>query len=144
MKDTALGNSSLEIVAGNGLLHRRLFLSGGAALVGTAGLLTARPAGADPLEIPPWMKAPGAHMSAYGQPSKHESAVQRVVGGTPNVQGSGVSFTPHHRLHGTITPNRLHFERHHSGVPDIDPAAHRLLIHGAVRRPLTFSVDNLL
>jgi sulfane dehydrogenase subunit SoxC len=90
------------------------------------------------------MKAPGAHMSAYGQPSKYESGVQRVVGGTPNVQGSGVSFTPHHRLHGTITPNSLHFERHHSGVPDIDPAQHKLLVHGAVRRPLTFSVESLL
>jgi sulfane dehydrogenase subunit SoxC len=38
----------------------------------------------------------------------------------------------------------LHFERHHSGVPDIDPAQHRLLIHGAVRRPLTFTVESLL
>jgi sulfane dehydrogenase subunit SoxC len=90
------------------------------------------------------MKAPGAHMSAYGQPSQFEADVQRVVGGTPNVVGSGVSFTPHHRLHGTITPNSLHFERHHSGVPAIDPEQHRLLIHGAVRRPLTFSVENLL
>jgi sulfane dehydrogenase subunit SoxC len=29
-------------------------------------------------------------------------------------------------------------------VPEIDPAQHRLLIHGAVRRPLTFTVENLL
>jgi sulfane dehydrogenase subunit SoxC len=137
---------ALEVVAGNGLLHRRLFLTQSAALLGAGGvsLLTARPATAEPLEVPPWMKAPGTHMSAYGQPSKHESEVQRFVGGTPNVVGSGVSFTPHHRLHGTITPNSLHFERHHSGVPDIDPDLHRLLIHGAVRRPLTFTVDSLL
>jgi sulfane dehydrogenase subunit SoxC len=47
-------------------------------------------------------------------------------------------------LKGTLTPNGLHFERHHSGVPDIDPAAHRLLIHGKVRRPLTFTLDALL
>jgi sulfane dehydrogenase subunit SoxC len=66
------------------------------------------------------------------------------VGGAPNVVGSGVSFTPHERLHGTITPNSLHFERHHSGVPAIDPDAHKLLIHGAVRRPLTFTVDALM
>jgi sulfane dehydrogenase subunit SoxC len=138
--------AALEPVAGNGLLHRRLFLTQSAALVGAGGLtlLSARPASAEPLDVPAWMKAPGAHMSAYGQPSKHEATVQRVVGGTPNVVGSGVSFTPHHRLHGTITPNSLHFERHHSGVPDIDPDSHRLLIHGAVRRPLTFSVDALL
>jgi len=139
-------NEALEVVAGNGLLHRRVFLTQGAALLGAGGLtlLAARPALAEPLEVPPWMKAPGTHMSPYGAPSKHESSVQRVVGGTPNVVGSGVSFTPHHRLHGTITPNSLHFERHHSGVPDIDPDAHRLLIHGAVRRPLTFTVDALL
>ena len=135
----------LKPVAGNGLLHRRLFLSHSAALVGSGlTLLAAQPVGAEPLTVPPWMKTPGTHMSAYGQPSKHEATVQRVVGGTPNVQGSGVSFTPHHRLHGTITPNSLHFERHHSGVPDIDPAQHKLLLHGAVRRPLTFSVESLL
>ena len=135
-----------EIVAGNGLLHRRLFLTKSAALLGAGGvsLLAARPAGADPLEVPEWMKAPGTHMSAYGQPSRYENDVQRVVGGTPNVVGSGVSFTPHQRLHGTITPNSLHFERHHSGVPEIDPDRHQLLIHGAVRRPLTFTVDALM
>jgi sulfane dehydrogenase subunit SoxC len=144
MNDKKKTAPSLEAVAGNGLLHRRLFLTQGAALAGGLTLLSARPVGAEPLEIPPWMKAPGTHMSAYGAPSKHEATVQRVVGGTPNVTGSGVSFTPHHRLHGTITPNSLHFERHHSGVPDIDPAQHRLLIHGAVRRPLTFTVDSLL
>jgi sulfane dehydrogenase subunit SoxC len=138
--------TSLDVVAGNGLLHRRWFLTQGAALVGAGGLglMSARPVGAEPLDVPAWMKAPGAHMSPYGQPSKYEKDVQRVVGGTPNVVGSGVSFTPHHRLHGTITPNSLHFERHHSGVPDIDPERHRLLIHGAVKRPLAFTVDALL
>jgi sulfane dehydrogenase subunit SoxC len=135
-----------EIVAGNGLLHRRWFLAQGVGLLGAGGLglLTARPVGAEPLEVPGWMKAPGAPMSAYGQPAKYEKDVARVVGGTPNVVGNGVSFTPHHRLHGTITPNSLHFERHHSGVPDIDPAQHRLLIHGLVKRPLTFTIDALL
>jgi sulfane dehydrogenase subunit SoxC len=136
--------SPLEAVAGNGLLHRRLFLAQGAALLGTGALMSARPADAAPLEVPPWMKAPGAPMSGYGRPSKFEADVQRVVGGTPNVVGNGVSFTPHHRLHGTITPNGLHFERHHSGVPEIDPGQHRLLIHGAVRRPLTFTMDALM
>jgi sulfane dehydrogenase subunit SoxC len=145
MKKTASTEPALEVVAGNGLLHRRLFLTQGAALVGSGlTLLAAQPVAAEPLAIPPWMKAPGTNMSAYGSPSKYEDSVKRVVGGTPNVVGNGVSFTPHHRLHGTITPNSLHFERHHSGVPDIDPAQHKLLIHGAVRRPLTFTVDALL
>ena len=47
------------------------------------------------------------------------------------------------RLNGTITPNGLHFERHHSGIPDIDPDAHRLLIHGLVKRPLDFTLEAL-
>jgi sulfane dehydrogenase subunit SoxC len=42
-----------------------------------------------------------------------------------------------------ITPNGLHFERSHSGIPDIDPDAHRLLIHGLVRRPLVFTLETL-
>ena len=58
--------------------------------------------------------------------------------------GNGVSWTPLHDLEGTITPNGLHFERHHNGVPEIDPKRHQLLIHGLVERPLMFSVDNLL
>src|SRR5262249_45378478 len=47
-------------------------------------------------------------------------------------------------LEGVITPSGLHFERSHSGVPDIDPTKHRLLIHGMVKRPLIFTVDALL
>jgi len=47
-------------------------------------------------------------------------------------------------LNGIITPSGLHFQRNHNGVPDINPAGHRLLVHGLVRRPLTFTVDALL
>ena len=81
-------DGSVESVAGNGLLHRRLFLANGAALLGTGGigLLTAHPVGAEPLTIPPWMKAPGAHMSAYGQPSRFEADVQRVVGALASIR----------------------------------------------------------
>jgi sulfane dehydrogenase subunit SoxC len=43
-----------------------------------------------------------------------------------------------------ITPNGLHFERHHSGIPEIDPGAHRLLIHGLVKRPLVFTLEALM
>jgi len=134
----------LEAVAANGLLHRRLFLTGSGTLAAGLGLLSATPMAAAPLEIPEWMKAPGSHMRPYGQPSAYENDVQRMVGGTPGVTGSGVSFTPLEKIHGTITPNGLHFERHHSGVPDIDPAQHKLLIHGLVERPLTFTMDALM
>ena len=58
--------------------------------------------------------------------------------------GNGISWTPLHDLQGTIVPNGLHFERHHNGVPEIDPDLHRLLIHGLVKRPLIFTVEDLV
>src|SRR5205823_730025 len=38
----------------------------------------------------------------------------------------------------------MHFSINHSGLPDIDPAKHRLVIHGMVRQPLVFTVESLL
>src|SRR5437879_3975555 len=57
--------------------------------------------------------------------------------------GVGSLRTPHHLLTGTITPNGLFFTRCHTGIPDIDPDKHRLLIHGLVKRPLIFSLETL-
>lgn len=136
--------TELEIVAGNGLIHRRVFLTG--ALAGSAGLalLRACPAGADePPEVPAWMKAPGQGMSPHGSRAKYEDDVQRIVQAAPTTTGAGSSRTPLERLEGIITPSGLHFERHHSGVPDIPPDRHRLLIHGLVDRPLLFDLDTL-
>lgn len=131
-------------VAGNGLLHRRLFLRGGAGLLGALALLEARPARADgPPDVPPWMKAPGEGMRPYGSRSRHEEHVSRLVGAMPGTTGAGSSRTPLEALEGIITPSALHFERHHAGVPDIDPARHKLLIHGLVERPLVFDVESL-
>jgi sulfane dehydrogenase subunit SoxC len=53
------------------------------------------------------------------------------------------SRTPLQDLHGTITPSDLHYERHHGGVPTVDPATYRLLVHGMVDRPMTFSLSDL-
>jgi sulfane dehydrogenase subunit SoxC len=130
---------SLEPVAGNGLLHRRLFLTSGAAVAG----LTFMTANAAPPDVPPWMKAPGIGMRAYGERSAHETGVQRAVGATPGTTGTGSSRTPLEALEGIITPSSLHFERHHSGVPEIDPDQHQVLLHGLVERPLIFSMEAL-
>ena len=125
--------------AGNGLLDRRIFLRG--SLIGGTALLTAR-AVASTRES--WMRSPGAPMDEIGEPSPHEAHVKRTnVRSTTGTTGTGVSFTPHEHLDGIITPSRLHFERHHNGIPDIDPDAHRLIIHGLVDRPLSFSLDTL-
>src|SRR5215831_6835201 len=127
---------------------KRRFLKQGLALVAGAGLAAngARAAkAAEPPEVPPWMKLPGAGMSPYGMPAKYESKVTRtLIRSQPGTTGSGASRTPLEMLDGMITPSGLHFERHHSGVPDIDPAQHRLLIHGMVKRPLIFTMDALL
>lgn len=53
------------------------------------------------------------------------------------------SRSPLQDFYGIITPSDLHFERHHAGVPVIDPAKHELLIHGMVDKPLIFSVADL-
>jgi sulfane dehydrogenase subunit SoxC len=124
--------------AAGGLLDRRIFLAGGLA----AGALSSS-ARAQPLAVSPWMKTPGAPFTPYGQPSRFEDKVVRVWANPPNAPGTGAARTPLHRLDGMITPNGLHFERSHSGIPDIDPDAHRLLIHGLVKRPLVFTLEAL-
>jgi sulfane dehydrogenase subunit SoxC len=127
---------------------RRGFLKRSIALLAARGLISGRAKDADaaePLEVPPWMKSPGAGFNDYGVPAKYESKVTRTFGRSqPGTTGSGAIRTPLEALEGTITPSGLHFERSHSGVPDIDPSKHRLLIHGMVKRPLIFTVDALL
>jgi sulfane dehydrogenase subunit SoxC len=54
-----------------------------------------------------------------------------------------VNFTPLHELDGIITPSGLCFERHHSGVAEINPADHRLMINGLVDKPLVFTMDDI-
>jgi sulfane dehydrogenase subunit SoxC len=46
-------------------------------------------------------------------------------------------------LHGTLCPNALFYEVHYGGIPAIDPAEHRLLVHGMVDRPPLFTVDDV-
>src|SRR5215475_9345109 len=102
-------------------LDRRIFLKL-ATLLGFAGWGAAAPApseAVEPPDVPPWMKAPGVGMSEYGTPSKFESKVTRtLIRSQPGTTGTGASRTPLEALEGTITPSGLHFERHHSGVPE--------------------------
>lgn len=60
-----------------------------------------------------------------------------------NLAPSSSSRTPLGDLHGIITPADLHFERHHAGVPAIDPSRYELLIHGMVERPTIFRLADL-
>jgi len=126
--------------AGNGLYGRRYFLKTG--LASGAALFAAHGHAAP--QRPEWMRTPGAGMSIAGSPSRFEEHVQRShIGSQRGTDGSGSSRTPLQHLDGLITPSRLHFERHHSGIPDIDPDRHTLYVHGLVKRPLAFDVDTL-
>jgi sulfane dehydrogenase subunit SoxC len=114
---------------------RRWFLGLGAAL-GSA-LAACRAKQAPPVEP----RALGAPISSYGSRSRFEKALRFFRPTTIPEEAS--SRTPLHDTYGIITPSSLHFERHHGGVPDIDPSGHTLTIHGLVDRPLVFSVDEL-
>src|SRR5438552_11773234 len=136
--------SDLDTVAGNGLLHRRMFLTAGtAAAAAVASSALPNPSAADALPVEPWMQVPGSGFVGYGQPSKYEEKVARTWNTAPGTTGTGAARTPLHLLDGMITPNGVHFERSHSGIPDINPDTHRLLIHGLVKRPLVFTVESL-
>jgi sulfane dehydrogenase subunit SoxC len=90
------------------------------------------------------MRAPGAPFTNYGRPADAERGVIRWIAANAATPGNGVSWSPLHLLEGSTTPNGLHFERHHNGVPDIDPSRHELYLHGMLRRPLAFDIDRLM
>ncbi|MDA0977966.1 MAG: sulfite dehydrogenase [Proteobacteria bacterium] len=132
-------------------LDRRRFLMGSMGLVGgaAAGMLPAARAVAGnlPPDVPAWTRSlgPGVLTNAYGQPSPFEQHVQRrTVDWLTADRIASISFTPLADLKGIVTPSGLVFERYHAGLPAIDPAQHRLMIHGMVDRPITLSMDDLM
>ncbi|MEQ8661986.1 MAG: molybdopterin-dependent oxidoreductase, partial [Gammaproteobacteria bacterium] len=123
-------------------VDRRRFLGGA---IGGFALAAGTPLSAAPRDtLAPGQRVPGAPFTNYGQPSPYERGVVRWIAANDAVPGNGISWTPLEQLDGSLTPNGLHFERHHNGIPDIDPATHRLRIAGAVTRPLEFDIDALL
>ena len=116
---------TIEQVAGNGLLHRRALL-GEAPPAWRARLSgDATGAAAEQLVEQPWGLQIGEDTPAYQTPSKFAKNVVRTLA-NPNFEPrSSMSRTPHHLLEGTRTPNGLHFTINHTGIPQIDPPAHR-------------------
>ncbi|WP_265921933.1 sulfite dehydrogenase [Cupriavidus nantongensis] len=99
------------------------------------------------LQPQPWATSLGQPVAArpYGQPSVHEkSLIRRESPGLTRVSAASVAFAPLQGFFGIITPNGLHFERHHQGWHDIDPARHRLMINGLVRTPRVYTMDDLM
>ncbi len=130
---------------------RKSVLAAGAALAGAplASALAASPGAGDPdvLSLPPWSKMLGQPVAArpYGLPSGYEAnLVRRQSPGLTSVPQASVSFAPLQGLFGIITPSGLHFERHHQGWVDVDPARHRLMINGLVKRPRVYTMDDLM
>jgi sulfane dehydrogenase subunit SoxC len=134
----------LEPVAGNGLIDRRALLGRGVILAGamSAGIGPAS-AAAEPLADDPWSLEVGEAMPPYQGPSKFEARVVRTLSNPNNEPRNSHARTPHQFLDGTITPNGLHFNINHGGVPNIDPNKHRLVIHGLVKQPMEFTLESL-
>jgi len=125
-------------------LSRRKFLAGASA--GIAGSVVASAAMADTLaDVPP--REVGADLSGHSERSKFVR-IERIPEAGPGQRhvdpGDAInSKTPLDKLIGVITPSDLHYERSHAGVPEIDPAKHRLLLHGMTQRQLVLTVDEL-
>jgi sulfane dehydrogenase subunit SoxC len=127
------------------VISRRGLLVGGAAAVGATLLGTLPnilPAQGSSTPTSGASEAPrrpiGEPTSAISSRSPFEQPAR-----TPTGQVTGASFSPLQEFSGTITPTDLHFERHHSGVPIINPAQYALLVHGLVDRPTVFTLADL-
>jgi len=132
-----------------GFLRNSFFgaMAAGAAAASMAS--NVRAAQGDPaiLQKQPWQTTLGQPVAAkpYGMPSKYEANLQRRESpGLTRVSAASVAFTPLQGLFGMITPSGLHFERHHQGWVDIDPAQHRLMINGLVKKEMVFTMEDLM
>lgn len=146
-------DSTKEIQASSSMTHdpsRRKMLRNSVAYAGAVGAagITAGAKAAEGLAVPQSNKEMGRPMpeNEYGMPSKFEAHVKRrrtdVLVNKQNY--SDWSMTPLHQQHGIVTPNGLIYERHHNGVPDINPDHHKFVVHGMVRQPLEFSMADLM
>ena len=138
-------NENVTEPSGEDAFSRRKFLT--VASAGVAGTVVTGRAVADTLaDVPP--REVGADLSGHGERSKfvHLAMLPEAGPGKRNVDPSDAinSKAPLGKLVGTITPTDLHYERSHSGNPDLDPAKHRLLVHGMTRKQLVFTVDDLM
>ncbi len=140
-----------EVKAGRRDFLRNSLLAASAAMLAP---LTARAGEGDPaiLQLPEWSTTSGRSVAErpYGSPSQYESQIVRrdLPGVFSKLPGNSVSFTPLQGLFGIITPSGLHYERHHQGWQDIDPARHRLMITAAdpalLKTPKVYTLDDLL
>ena len=116
-------------------LRRRSVLAGAGGLVSGAALMGIATAQTPPQVPDDPTKVQGRPPSELGDRSSFE-APRRVPSATS-------SLTPLDLLNGIITPSDVHYERHHAGVPLIDPRRYTLTLHGMVDRQTVFTLDDL-
>ena len=148
------GKGRVPRVPKSAITRREVLGAAGSLASGTAlAPLAAIPVSAEtadnlPPNVPEWQTKPGSEVMSppYGLPSRFEAGVirrERVDGSPYPTQLAAVSLTPLQDLDGIITPNGLHYERHHAGVPTIEPGEHRLIVHGLVERPMIFTIEEI-
>ena len=127
---------------------RRRFLKEGAALAGVAVGARSVRAHAQGAAAPERF-AP--HAMAFGERSRYVTVMRPTmsnIGQNIFLHGEpdGLdAFTPLRDLVGNIVPSDLHYVSSHGSVPpDIDPRQHRLVLSGMVKRPLAFTMDDLV
>ncbi len=136
-----------------GASRRGVLFAAGSALA-AAALAPARaaaqqkaPAGAVLRGVPDDpTKEPGtliAEDGGYGSRSQFETAARWRTTVPMTTPISSWTMSPLDQEYGTITPSGLHFERHHGGIPTIDPAKHFVFVHGMVERPKKYSMADL-
>ncbi len=108
---------------------RRQVIAGAAGAVGAAAVPAAAQQAIETTRRPGPLPSDRGERSPFVDPRRDPSSTS--------------SRTPLQDLRGTITPADLHFERHHGGVPSIDPDRYELLVHGLVDRPTVFTLDDL-
>src|SRR5437867_3464876 len=112
-------------------ISRRALLAGATGALGAHALRVTKLA-QDPTKVP------GSAVTPLGERSPFERPRRIPLG-----NGQGISYTPLQDCCGIVTPADLHFERHHAGVPAIDPQRYKLLVHGMVERPTVFDLEAL-
>src|SRR3954467_4140271 len=126
--------------------NRRRFLKSGAALAGltVTGVRSALGQSSMAEALSPKNK----ELVAYGERSRFVTSIRVPASGRMSPDMYGLTFhvnTPLQDQFGIITPSSLFYVATHRGsyVPEINPAEHRLMIHGMVDRPLICTMDEL-
>ena len=127
---------------------RREFLKRGVALAGGVTLGAAAESASGQLQGPEAFIQGSDELVGYGKRSSYVTSVRIPHGGRASPDSFGLDFhiaAPLQDSVGVITPSSLHYMGTTRGsfIPDIDPAKHRLMIHGMVDNPLIFTMEEL-